>query len=388
MGSGRTDPQEPPSRHDMLANLAYASLDITSGLTPELVKSDQVLEAFRKVELNTYHYGYSTRLLSVLMAKQGPSYLHALTSSETSVLATNKYEPDKRFPYVFIFPAEGTFWSDNPFCILDTDWVSDEEREAAEIYRDYLLQKEQQELAVTIGLRPANPDVPLHCPICLDYYTDPRVSFETVPPLEGVSGETAEAIIDVFELTKKKSTTAIVLDTSGSMAGEKIRNAIEGTISFIDQLGVDDELIMFQFNDSVVEMQPLDRSDNVLESLKMRVSELEAGGGTVLYDAVCQTIESMIQAKETDERIGEKRLYGIVILSDGMDTQSEISGAVMFECLPSGEDVEGIKVFTIAYGLDADEALLKKIAERTNGKNFTADPENISEIYKKISSEQ
>ena len=89
-----------------------------------------------------------------------------------------------------------------------------------------------------------------------------------------------------------------------------------------------------------------------------------------------------------DERIGEKRLYGIVILSDGMDTQSKISEAGMFECLPSGEDVEGIKVFTIAYGLDADEALLKKIAERTNGKNFTADPENISEIYKKISSEQ
>ena len=24
-----------------------------------------------------------------------------------------------RFPFAFIFPAEGTFWMDNPACLLD-----------------------------------------------------------------------------------------------------------------------------------------------------------------------------------------------------------------------------------------------------------------------------
>jgi hypothetical protein len=60
----------------------------------------------------------------------------------------------------------------------------------------------------------------------------------------------------------------------------------------------------------------------------------------------------------------------------------------MFDCLPSGEDVEGVKVFTIAYGVGADEDLLWRIAERTNGKTFASDPETIEQVYLAISAEQ
>jgi Ca-activated chloride channel family protein len=386
---GHTHPEHSNTGFFVLATLVYNSLDITSGLTPELVKSDKVIEAFRKVELNTYHYGYSTRMLSVLMAHQGPSYLHALTSSETSVLATNKYEPDKRFPYVFIVPSEGTFWSDNPYCILDASWVSEEEREAAEIYREYLLMPEQQDLAVTIGLRPANKDVPLHCPICLEYHTDPRVSPETVPPLANVSGETAQAIIDVFEMTKKKATIILVLDRSKSMQLDgKLIAAIEGTTFFLGELDRDDEVQLLMFNDSVTPLQPLTTAGASVETLVQLLDATWPEGNTALFDAVCRAQEEIEAAKESAERAGEKRLYGIVLLSDGKDTNSTITESDMFRCLPSGEDVDGVKLFTIAYGQDADQDLLLRIANRTNGKSFTADPDNIREIYKKISSEQ
>ena len=60
----------------------------------------------------------------------------------------------------------------------------------------------------------------------------------------------------------------------------------------------------------------------------------------------------------------------------------------MFNCLSSGEDVEGVKIFTIAYGADADEDLLQLIAERTNGKTFAGDPETIEQVYLVISAEQ
>jgi Ca-activated chloride channel family protein len=386
---GHTHPEHSNTGFFVLATLVYNSLDAPSGLTPELVKSDPVIEAFKKVELNTYHYGYSTRALSVLMAHQGPSYLHALTSSETSVLATNKYEPDKLFPYVFIFPAEGTFWSDNPFCILDTEWVSDEEREAAEIYRDFLLQPEQQDLAVSIGLRPANPDVPLHCPICLEYYTDPRVSPETVPPLENVSGETAEAIIDVFNQTKKKATTVLVLDTSGSMSGDKIRMAKEGVVRFLEELDKDDEVMVYLFSDSVETLQPLARAGSVVESLRREVEETGIDRYTTLYDAVCQAKGVAEVVKAEDEAAGEMRLYGIVLLSDGEDTRSRITEEVMFEqCLPQSESADVVKIFTIGYGRDANEELLEQIAGRTNGRAFVADPDNIEEVYLAISAEQ
>jgi Ca-activated chloride channel family protein len=89
-----------------------------------------------------------------------------------------------------------------------------------------------------------------------------------------------------------------------------------------------------------------------------------------------------------DTAAAERRLYGIVVLSDGLNTVGSLSRDGMLQCLPSGEEVEGIKVFTIAYGSDADEALLAEIAARTNGKAFTADPATIEQIYLAISAEQ
>ena len=47
-----------------------------------------------------------------------------------------------------------------------------------------------------------------------------------------------------------------------------------------------------------------------------------------------------------------------------------------------------MKIFSIAYGDDADADLLKRIAERTNGKSYTADLDNIQKIYEDISAEQ
>mgnify|MGYP000474270913 CR=1 FL=1 len=52
------------------------------------------------------------------------------------------------------------------------------------------------------------------------------------------------------------------------------------------------------------------------------------------------------------------------------------------------EAVEGAKVFTIAYGEDADADLMLRIANRTNGKTFTGDPASIEAIYNAISAEQ
>ena len=60
----------------------------------------------------------------------------------------------------------------------------------------------------------------------------------------------------------------------------------------------------------------------------------------------------------------------------------------MFRCLSTGESITGVKIFTIAYGGDADADLMLRIANRTNGGMFAGDPENIEKIYNAISAEQ
>jgi Ca-activated chloride channel family protein len=92
--------------------------------------------------------------------------------------------------------------------------------------------------------------------------------------------------------------------------------------------------------------------------------------------------------RQADQAAGERRLYGIVLLSDGQNTAGQRNEQQMLACLPVAEDAAGIKIFTIAYGDDADEGLLERIAEATNGQAYTSDPEQIGEVYEAIAFEQ
>ncbi len=372
----------------MMTALAYSIEGKTSGLTADEVYSPEVAQAFTGVEQNTYHYGIQSRPLMQILAQRGPSYLHAVTSSEAETLKTNaEFKDVLRFPLVFIFPAKGTYWSEQPYCLLAGDWVTDEQKEAAKIFLDYILAPDQQSLAVDNYVRPISPNIPLRFPLALDNGTDPRVTQAQVPALESPAAAVASAVKDVFHQTKKKATIVLVLDTSGSMAGDKIKGAATSSVTFIQRLNPNDEIYVLGFSDAPYDIGG-GRAGDVGETLTGSVGGIIAEGSTSLYDAMCTAAENINQLRAEDETNGERRLYGIVLLSDGADTSSGRSENQMFECLPSGEDVTGVKVFTIAYGSDADTDLMKRIANRTNGKSFTGDPETIESIYNSISAEQ
>lgn len=389
---GHTHPAYSNVGLQMMTALAYSVLGTTNGLTPNEVYSTEVVDAFHFVEQNTWHYGIQSRTLMNTIVLRGPNYLHAITSSEAETLKTNAERGSElQFPLVFIFPAKGTFWSEQPYCILNADWVTAEQKEAAGLFRDYILAAPQQELAIDNFLRPVDTSIPLHAPLTLDNGTDPRVTTQQVAALESPSAEAAEAVKDVFFQTKKKATVILVLDTSGSMQGDKIKNAVESAVSFVERLDKNDEVYIVTFggeSQDIFQLQPGGRAGDVSEQLAQTLRGLYAQGNTPLYDAVCQANDLTNQLKADHEAAGEKRLYGIILLSDGDDTSSAKTQGQMFNCLPTGEDVEGTKIFTIAYGESADADLMLRIANRTNGQTFVGNPESIDRIYNSISAEQ
>jgi Ca-activated chloride channel family protein len=391
---GHTHPVSSNAGRLALISLAYQTLGRTDGLTREMVKSPEVFEAIRQLELHTDHYGTSTRQLATRMAELGEGYLHAFTTVESTVLAQNKDRKDTHPPYVFIPPAEGTFWPDNPYCIPDADWVTDDQREAAEIYKEFLLADEQQRIAMQVhGLRSINPALDLECLICLEAGTDPRDTPQTIPTLATVSGEVADAITEVFIAAKKKALFVVVLDTSGSMEGTKIISAKEATIGFLEllaELDKDAEVYVLTFNNQVTQLTPSGRVGEVAEPLAKVITNTFAAGGTALFDAICQAAD-LVKQQITDTAESEQRLYGIVVLSDGKDTDGRrTKNDVFYDCLPKGEDkaVVSIPVYTIAYGADADKDLLKEIANHSYGRFYEADEADIKKVYNGIAYEQ
>ena len=85
----------------------------------------------------------------------------------------------------------------------------------------------------------------------------------------------------------------------------------------------------------------------------------------------------------------ESRLYGIILLSDGEDTVGRVTENQMFAtCLPANAEADGVKIYPIAFGEEADVAVLTRMANVTAGRMFTADPNSISNVYISISAEQ
>lgn len=360
-------------------------------LTAADIYSEPVQAAMYDLQQSTSKYGRQAPALLELMAREGPSYLHAAAVPEADTVRFNVERGDElAFPLAFIFPAGGTIWADHPYCILDnTDWVTPEQAEAAALFRDYLQAQEQQEAAINSYLRPLDTNIPLHAPLSLKNGTDPSANQNTIPALPSPTTEISNAIIDIFQLNKRKATILVVLDVSGSMEGDKIKSARDATVEFLDRLDPDDAVGVMIFSDDTVMLAAPERTGNVVEGLSQRVSGLLASGNTALYESVCAATDTLLAAQSRDVEAGESRLYGIVLLSDGEDTVGRVTENQMFAtCLPANAEADGIKVFPIAFGGEADTDVLARIANVTGGRMFTADPESISNVYISISAEQ
>ena len=374
-----------------MTSFVYGLTGKTSGLGPDEIYTPEVETAMRALAQNTSKYGMISTDLLRQMAQNGPQFLHAVSAFEEGTVRLNLERGDElRWPVVFVFPSEGTFWSRHPYCVLDgADWVSEEQAEAAKLFLDYLLKEEQQALAVQHLLRPLDASIPIEAPLSLENGADPRVRLETVPALTPPDSRATAAIIDQFMSTKRKSTILLVLDTSGSMAGAKIRAATKATAEFLKRLHPGDEVGLMAFNDSVVKVMNVQQVSRVAEDLSQKLLSLFAYGGTNLHVAVCDAMDTLKAEQNGDQTAGENRLYGIVLLSDGADTKGAISENRMFmECLPSTAEADGIKVFPIAFGAKANRSTLGRIGTVSGGRIYEADEASVERAYLRISAEQ
>ena len=78
----------------------------------------------------------------------------------------------------------------------------------------------------------------------------------------------------------------------------------------------------------------------------------------------------------------------MVVLTDGEDNQSRTDQQSVVSELSRQSRSEGltVRVYTIAYGSEANRDVLKAIAEASGGKAFEGDPKDIEAVYRSISS--
>lgn len=376
---GHTHPEY--SNSGLLSFLAeaYAGAGKTRDLSVADLGAPKTRAFLSGIERSIVHYGKSTGFFSEKMLARGPAYLSAAVLYENSVVESYAQAESANPRLVAIYPREGTFWSDHPYSILDAPWVHEQEKQGAELFLARLKSEPAQARALALGFRPSDPNLAVTSPIDAAHGCDakqPQTTL-TVP-----SAAVLKQLLTVFREVKKPSDVTLVFDKSGSMNGKPLTEAKAGAQAFLDSLQPRDQVALEFFDNQIY---PLIGPFNVGQKkaeLAERVSGVVAGGGTSLYDAVSASYREMRSRADKDT----SHIHALVVMTDGKDESSKMSLEELQAEFPREAEEANVKVFTIAYGSGASNAVLTQIAEAGEGSPSEGTVENIVQVYRDIAS--
>jgi Ca-activated chloride channel family protein len=148
-----------------------------------------------------------------------------------------------------------------------------------------------------------------------------------------------------FSAERVPVSLGIALDTSGSMAGDKMNAARAALTRFVDDLlDRSDELFLYRFSDYPTLVQGW---TNDRQRLLGALERMTPSGGTAMYDAVSDAIPLAQQ--------GQNRKKGLVVISDGNDTSSRL------DIRDLKQQIRESEVLVYAIGIDGEsEAAVRR----------------------------
>jgi Ca-activated chloride channel family protein len=146
-----------------------------------------------------------------------------------------------------------------------------------------------------------------------------------------------------FSAERVPVSLGIVLDSSGSMAGEKIQSARSALDRFLyDLLDGDDQMFLYRFSDRPTLLQGWTSDRNLMSRALARIIP---NGATTLYDAVAEAIPLA--------KTGTHRKKALLIISDGNDTSSVTSLRELQQIIRESE----ILIYAVGIDGEADPSL-------------------------------
>lgn len=237
------------------------------------------------------------------------------------------------------------------------DYCTEEEQEVAQMFVEYCLSDENQELATEKGFN-------LHD----DYESQD-------PGFDGTDWINAQQIWNENKSGGKPIVAVFVADTSASMDGEplnSLKTALVNTSSYISE---DNYVGLVSYNSNVTINLPIAQFDATQRAyFSGEVKNLTATGNTSTYDAVLVALDMLTQAKE---EIGDAKLL-LFLLTDGEQNRGYSLSRIT-------SVVEGLQipVYTIAYNY-SDGGDLETLSEINEAATLNADSDDIVNLLRNL----
>lgn len=367
-----------PTRSNSGLQTLVAQFAALSGKRPEeltVAEVQRYTPQVQQLQRKITRYGVSTDSLARSMAQNGPFWASIGSVYESSVIAVNSTLPPGQPRFEAIYPP-ATFSSNMRAILPQAPWVSAAEKAAAEQVIAYLRSPAMQQLAANLGLRPGVPGIPLGPKFSPEFGVEAQVRYDSYRPPRP---EVVEAMLQAWEnAAKKPSLVVVVVDSSGSMGGNKLP-AVQNTLqTYINSLGPQDQLALIDFDSDIRLPVRVDGTPEGRDRGYQFINNLRADGGTRLYDAVLAA-RNWLQQNRQPEAIN-----AVLILTDGEDSGSRINlQQLKTELGQSGFNTDQrLAFFTVGYGNEGEfnPTALKQIAELNGGYYSKGDPTTISRL--------
>jgi Ca-activated chloride channel family protein len=284
-------------------------------------------------------------------------------------------------PLTLLYPKEGIVTADYPLMLLN-----DQKREAYDKLVAYLTKPDvQAKIQRLTARRATTPGVA----------PDPRlqngVLIEATFPADL---QVVQTLLDDYQTElRRPATTVYVLDTSGSMQGDRIahlKQALTGLTgadtSFsghFSRFNPRERVVLVVFNDHVLETRSFtisstDPGSPALTDLRNTVNGLQADGGTAIYSALDQAYA----VAENETQTNPDSYVSIVLLTDG-ENNSGVPPESFIGNVESRPVPSRIRVFSVLFG-EANPGALQQIAQATGGQVFDARSADLSDVFKEI----
>jgi len=176
----------------------------------------------------------------------------------------------------------------------------------------------------------------------------------------------------------------IVFDHSGSMSGQKIKQAKDALQYVLNNLNGEDRFNVVAYNDGVeafydglVEA----RKGKIVEALDM-LDRIEASGGTNIHDALGRAMTLVASVKKS------KRPAYVIFLTDGEPTTGNTNEKDILEDTKKA-NAAGARVFAFGVGYQPNVRLLDRLVGDNRGRSEYVKPKEpieakVSALYNKI----
>jgi Ca-activated chloride channel family protein len=401
---GKTNPNVSTSGLAATIGTLVAATGTSSDLTEAALQRPEVQQYLKDVESSVIHYGdttltYLTNLQHADDSGAAMGYVSAVAVEEKSVLDYNAGNPSgdpatlgrhapPNVPLVAVYPKEGTLYSDSPFVVLDAPWSSAEKKVGAQDFQEFLLLPEQQKAFTDAGFRTADghPGDPI---TSSPYLIADGVQITLNPPGPQVLSD----VRALWTQVRKPARVLVVMDVSGSMAGEsgygsesKLELAKKAATSALGQLTDTDQMGLWAFTTDLptpdtitadlVDVGPLAQTRQPIIDA---IAGLTPLNGTPLY-AATRTATAAMNAENDPNSIN-----AVVVLTDGRNEYSDNDLDGLLRELEASAQENGVRVFTIAYGPDADLETLQQISEASRAAAYDArNPTSIDKVFSDV----